>query len=558
MSDAAEVLARRRADDLDRTLTRAALDAADAMVVITDTAGIIRYVNRAFTDTTGYRYDEVVGGTPRVLSSGQHDQSFYERLWGTVLDGKVWEGEIINRRKGGELYTDRMTISPVRGGDGDVTHLIAVKRDVSARVNDLLSASPYGVLHLGADASLVYANERACDLLGAPFELLLGHGWRTRIDAGEADALAAAVARTSRSGVVAEPDQVRLLTMGERHVRLHLGALRPGQDTVLGCVLALEDVTAEVAATAALADRELFARTVLDAIESPTAVVDESGVIVHTNPAWRNGPPGDPVLGAAPGTCLLTLPDRRPTPDPASGGGAVDDSAARIVAAVREAVTIAGAKPRIVEHGTGGPRPRWWHIRVSHLPVHAGGAVITASDVTAIRQEQERAAVDAQTDALTGLRNRRGLHAGLEELTDVRDAPISVLFLDLDGFKAVNDAFGHNAGDEVLREVAQRLRTTLRDSDTAARLSGDEFVVLVPDLRRQADALEVAQALLGALSRPYDLRAGTVTLTVSIGVSVFPDDAREAVTLQQHADTAMYRAKHGGKGRIELYAPPRP
>jgi diguanylate cyclase (GGDEF)-like protein/PAS domain S-box-containing protein len=178
-----------------------------------------------------------------------------------------------------------------------------------------------------------------------------------------------------------------------------------------------------------------------------------------------------------------------------------------------------------------------------------------------LEASRARLAHQAQHDHLTGLPNRILLEERLERSVAAatrHGRTLAVLFLDLDGFKAVNDAFGHNAGDEVLREVAQRLRTTLRNSDTAARLSGDEFVALVPDLRHEDDAHEVAKALLDAISLPYHLRGGTVTLTVSIGVSVFPDDAREAVTLQQHADTAMYRAKHGGKGRIELYAPSGP
>ena len=177
-----------------------------------------------------------------------------------------------------------------------------------------------------------------------------------------------------------------------------------------------------------------------------------------------------------------------------------------------------------------------------------------------LEESRARLAHEAQHDHLTGLPNRILLEERLERAVAAATRygrRLAVLFLDLDGFKDVNDAFGHNAGDEVLREVAQRLRTTLRSSDTAARLGGDEFVVLMPDVLRPDGAEEVAKALLGAIARPYDVRGGTLTLSVSIGVSVFPDDAREAKTLQQHADAAMYRAKRGGKGRIELYAPAR-
>ncbi len=101
--------------------------------MITNTAGDIEYVNPAFTRITGYSREEVLGQNPRILKSGKQDPAFYQQLWATILKGKIWHGELINRRKDGSLYTEQMNIAPVRGERGEVTHFIATKQDVTAR-----------------------------------------------------------------------------------------------------------------------------------------------------------------------------------------------------------------------------------------------------------------------------------------------------------------------------------------------------------------------------------------------------------------------------------------
>lgn len=173
-----------------------------------------------------------------------------------------------------------------------------------------------------------------------------------------------------------------------------------------------------------------------------------------------------------------------------------------------------------------------------------------------VRQRTEELARQAQHDHLTGLPNRILLEERLERAVTAAERygrSLAVLFLDLDGFKLVNDTFGHNGGDEVLRHVARRLGSGLRSSDTLARLSGDEFVVLVTEMRRPDDAREVAQALLSRLEAPCRIMGRDVALSASIGISVYPQDATDAATLQQHADTAMYHAKDMGKNRISFY-----
>jgi diguanylate cyclase (GGDEF)-like protein len=140
------------------------------------------------------------------------------------------------------------------------------------------------------------------------------------------------------------------------------------------------------------------------------------------------------------------------------------------------------------------------------------------------------------------------------ERTRRRGAKLACLFLDLDGFKQINDAYGHDAGDRLLVEAARRLRNTLRSSDSVARLGGDEFFVVLEDVNDKSPVERVAQKLLATIQEPYNLGVGEkVSVTTSIGISLFPDDAGDAATLVKHADTAMYSAKQAGKNAYRFF-----
>jgi diguanylate cyclase (GGDEF)-like protein len=140
------------------------------------------------------------------------------------------------------------------------------------------------------------------------------------------------------------------------------------------------------------------------------------------------------------------------------------------------------------------------------------------------------------------------------ERTRRRGNRLAGVFLDLDGFKQINDLYGHDAGDRLLVEAAQRLRAALRSSDPVARLGGDEFFVVLEDLQNNAPAERVAKKLLAALLEPYDLGGGNqARISASIGISVFPDDAGDAATLIKHADAAMYAAKQAGKNAYRFF-----
>ncbi|MFW6193626.1 MAG: putative bifunctional diguanylate cyclase/phosphodiesterase [Gemmatimonadota bacterium] len=163
----------------------------------------------------------------------------------------------------------------------------------------------------------------------------------------------------------------------------------------------------------------------------------------------------------------------------------------------------------------------------------------------------------AYHDGLTGLPNRSFLSKLLEDRirqANRYDREFAVLFLDLDRFKEINDTLGHDAGDELLREVAERLEATLRESDTVARMGGDEFVVVLPDVEAEEEVTTVARKVLSTLKQPFELFGHKFTVTASIGVSLYPRDGRDEQTLMKNADIAMYQAKDAGRNVVRLFS----
>ncbi len=176
------------------------------------------------------------------------------------------------------------------------------------------------------------------------------------------------------------------------------------------------------------------------------------------------------------------------------------------------------------------------------------------------RRKQVEAELErlAHFDAVTGLVNRHGLQLELERSANVarrHASRFALLYIDLDHFKPVNDTLGHDAGDEVLVEVARRLLAVARTTDVVARPGGDEFVLLINDLRRAADVVPVSEKIRTAIGAPIRVRGRLFDITASIGVSVFPDDTEATSELMRHADQALYRAKASGRDATAFHQP---
>lgn len=202
--------------------------------------------------------------------------------------------------------------------------------------------------------------------------------------------------------------------------------------------------------------------------------------------------------------------------------------------------------------------PQWLTISVvADDDARVTGYVGVFTDISEAKRSQAQLEFLAHHDPLTGLPNRLLLRARLEHGMDkaAREGrELAVLFLDLDRFKHVNDSLGHSAGDELLREVARRLREVVRREDTVARLGGDEFTVLLEHLRDGEDAARLARKLLDSLIQPYLMGERTLYLGASIGISLYPRDGEDVESLLRNADAAMYRAKESGRNTYQFYA----
>ena len=188
----------------------------------------------------------------------------------------------------------------------------------------------------------------------------------------------------------------------------------------------------------------------------------------------------------------------------------------------------------------------------------ASGPALVRAMLCALERTSHAATLRTQavTDPLTGLPNRHALQKSIDHAVAMarrHGRGLAVLFLDLDGFKDVNDAYGHEAGDRVLQELARRFAAGTRDMDTVARIGGDEFVVVMEDLTDARFAGTLAAKLLAAASAPVDVQGHPVALTASAGIAVFPGDGDDAAALVRHADTAMYAAKAAGKQQFRFF-----
>ena len=286
------------------------------------------------------------------------------------------------------------------------------------------------------------------------------------------------------------------------------------------------------------------AKTAFDAAAEGILVTDADNRIVLANPAFTRitGYAADEVIGKTPAVFSSGLHDREfyermwQIIDETGGWeGEVTNrhKDGRLYVEWLKIATIAKDNPRERRH------------------------VAVISDITLKKQEEERVWRHANFDELTGLPTRRlaldRLHQAIG-LAERNRHHAAVMFIDLDDFKPVNDRYGHQAGDELLKQVASRMVFTLRDEDTVARLGGDEFVVLLPSVRSADDAVMVAEKLLAAVSTPFDIDGASVRISASIGVALYPEDGQTPEALIDNADVAMYRAKQAGRHAVRRHS----
>jgi PAS domain S-box-containing protein len=284
-----------------------ALDLGGDVVFITDRDGTIVAVNDAFVQVTGFSRHEAIGSTPRLLSSGLQDEAYYRDLWDTVLSGRVWEGQLVDRHRDGRLRTHHATITPVHDGAGRITHFVAVERDLTGELSRHAGVGATGLVHLDAAGRCVFADPRAAQLLGCTSEQLLGRGLLERLRRDDTDSLREVIDRAMDTTRTHRLD-VRIARTG-RWLGLEVQAKTLSSGAVVGVAVGLEDVSERMAIHAELDRRDALTTSVLDSFSDPIAVVSGDGTVLSVNQAWRTAARAavPTVVPAAVGDDLLAI-----------------------------------------------------------------------------------------------------------------------------------------------------------------------------------------------------------------------------------------------------------
>ncbi|HBT82027.1 MAG TPA: hypothetical protein DEB35_00870 [Desulfuromonas sp.] len=329
-----------------------------------------------------------------------------------------------------------------------------------------------------------------------------------------------------------------------RYLLFEAAPIRDGEGKIIAAIETLNDLTGLKQIEQALRESEASYRTLIE--HSPDAIlVHRAGHVIFGNEAAARLFAAPAMVDLA-GFAIMDLvhPDWR-----------------EIVAERVRCAEEMGQEQPYIEEKVVALDGTVIDVEAGSIPVFYRGAAAVQTilrDITERKQLHERVWRQANYDALTGAPNRLLFFDRVQQTlarAEREGHHVALLFIDLDHFKEINDTLGHEAGDELLRQVAQRLTDCLRKTDTLARMGGDEFTVLMPQFKDPAVMSIVAQRLLGRLSSPFQLPGGDGRISGSIGIAFFPEDGKDAASLLRAADAAMYQAKERGRNTYVFYAP---
>lgn len=381
-------------------------------------------------------------------------------------------------------------------------------------------------------------------VIGTPIGKLVDTDFGANLSA--ADTIATLTEKGSWQG------RVRQRTNGEAWMTVDATArvLTDRDGTTTGAVFVARDVTSMLAAEREVAERTQFAAAVLESLPGRTCVINRDGRVIATNHRYlEEGPTGagentGPIEGADYVAWLTDILSDEATID------------------LRELLRGDCHDFRTEFQTVQRRKRRWTELFAVPLWTEAGGAVVTHVDITERKQAEKALTQRATHDPLTGLPNRvllaDRLAHGLSRAARNK-SQVGLLFCDLDGFRDVNNSFGHLAGDRLLVTIAKRLRAVCRSSDTVARVSGDEFVIILEDVAGPAEMEDVAQRIIDALAEPIVMDEGTARTGTSAGLVLSPGVSRAGMRTVENmirdADAAMYAAKEAGRGRYAWFTP---
>jgi len=542
-----------RAERALRTLT-AIFESTTDFVVQLDAKGRLTYMNPAARQRTGVGLDAPIEHlTMADFNPPQTLARLASEIVPTAVASGVWVGESevwdAERR---EFPASHMVIAH-RDRQGRVEYFSALMRDISAakeverarrqseeRLRMVTDHLPALVSYLDRDLRFRFANKTYQDWFGiAPAQLL---GMSLREFYGEVVwAEIEGHMQSALAGRELSYDRVIENADGRRYVQATLVPERNERGEVMGLYTLISDITPYRTAEQALQESEARLRTVADALPMRVAYIDASERYRFNNLAYERG--FGLSRGEIQGRTVREL----------LGDGAYGLAEPHIRAVLGgQAVTfqseMTSSESYVCYEAHYIPQ-----FAVNGKTVLGFHAVIT--DVTRQKLEEKRLVNLARVDPLTGLVNRAGFELRLAEAmgrSHSGGALMALMYLDIDRFKQINDGFGHNTGDALLRAFAGRLLQTLRSSDTVTRLGGDEFTVIMESLPKPETAALVAAKIVQAVSAPFTIDQQTIKVTTSIGVAFYQGGSVSAETLTKQADEMLYRAKGAGRNNVQV------
>jgi diguanylate cyclase (GGDEF)-like protein/PAS domain S-box-containing protein len=483
----------------------------------------------------------VVDG-PETWASYQHDLIPH----GAIVDDR-------HRRKDGSSFPVRVRIYVSRGAGQTVFIGVATDRSeeeaLAANLREsesfyrhVIDSTVDGFFRIDAARRFVEVNDRLCELYGHAREEFLG---RTPLDFVTDESRAELIAQMQR---IEATEHRRYQLMARRRdgstfpILLNNTTHRNLRGEVVGAFGFITDLTPIVAAQQAVAESEKELRAILDNMQDTYYRTDLEGRIVRISPSVEKliGHPVDRVVGRYLTEFYAEPGDREIFLSVLQGGGG----------------RVTGHETRL-RHADGRDV---WVLTNAHYVRDAAGKVIgvegTTRDIGERKRAEARIDFLAHHDPLTELPNRLLFKDRFERAvahgarTGLRSA---LLFVDLDRFKAVNDSFGHQAGDALLRDAARRLRACVRDTDTVSRQGGDEFLVALTDIRDDEAAATIAEKILATLALPFLVEGHEAVISASVGIALSPDDGSDFEGLLRKADIAMYHAKDAGRNTFRFF-----
>ncbi len=530
---------------------QAIVENSDDAIICKDLAGRVTVWNDGAKALFGYTAQEMIGQSIMVLIPGErsHEESL---ILNKIMAGeKVEHFETVRRHRDGHLLDVSVTISPIRDRSGRIVGASKIARDISRQkaltaaarqFEAIVASSDDAIISKSLDGTILSWNAAAEAIFGYSAAEMIGQSIYALIPPekyGEEDN----ILRQLRAGQkVDHLETVRRRKDGSLvDVSVTSSPIRDTQGKVIGASKIARDITARKRGEARLR----LTSQVFGSTHEGILITDEKGLIVEVNQSFQriSGYRRDELLGRSP----LMFSSSRQGPD----------ARAEMLAALAETGSYQGeAWSRRKDGQAYGSL-----LSVSVIADAAGRVqnyVALIADITPLRAKQEELERLLHFDPLTRLANRILLGDRLQQavyLAYRNDQSVAVLYLDLDFFKQVNDRYGHDVGDKVLIAVSHNMKAAIRETDTLARMGGDEFVLVLQDVGSARCTDELIDRLLAAFAQPVVIGPLVLQVSASIGMTVFPADAAEADQLIRHADQAMFVAKREGRNRVCRFDP---